>query len=281
MVYLIIIWDYDSAIGQVNASYPYNFREEKLLEEIKNVDRILEIGLDYHLSMTFACVGFAAEIGHYPYHVPEQISTIYKMGHEVASHSWKHEWFPYLESEQIIRSLKRSKYILERCIDEPGAVTGFVPPFNRPMSWYGKGAFSLGDRTFGPTYPGASLGSLLRYVKNAGYQWCRVSYRPIWMRFFPNRANRLGSDQISKFNHIFCISHQHVGFDQTARQMLNESVGTNQNLILSAHPSGLSRSSVESMDNLLQFVKLVANYQSKGLLQTVNVSRYLEIITHS
>lgn len=35
---LMIIWDYDGAIGQVNASYPYRFNEQRLFEEVNNVD---------------------------------------------------------------------------------------------------------------------------------------------------------------------------------------------------------------------------------------------------
>ena len=39
---LLITWDYDSAIGQVNASYPYNFHEQTLLQKIENIGRILD-----------------------------------------------------------------------------------------------------------------------------------------------------------------------------------------------------------------------------------------------
>src|SRR5580693_8115976 len=105
---LFLMWDYDGALGQVNATYPYNFHEEMLLQEIQNVDFILQSARSLALKMTYACVGFSAEPGHWPYHVPEQLQRIHAEGHEIASHSWRHEWFPYLEPQQVVRSLRRS-----------------------------------------------------------------------------------------------------------------------------------------------------------------------------
>ena len=176
---VLIIWDYDTAIGQVNASYPYNFHEALLQTEIENVDRILELGSTMGLQMTFACVGFAAEPGHFPYHVPEQLRRIRAASHEIASHSWRHEWFPFLEREQVRRSLARSKQALQTCLGEADAVKGFVPPFSRPMTWYKKGAISIGDRTLNPFRAAGNIGSLCGELRAAGYSWCRVSYRSL------------------------------------------------------------------------------------------------------
>ena len=128
---------------------------------MQNVDYILGVGKTNQLKMVFACLGFAAEKVPYPFCISEQIKKIHTLGHEIASHSWRHEWFPYLEKDQIRRSLERSKFALETCLDLPGAVQGFVPPFNRPMTWLQKSAFSLGDRALFPFFPGADLGSLI------------------------------------------------------------------------------------------------------------------------
>ena len=56
--HVILIWDYDAAMGQVNATYPYNFHEETIYSEIENVEGILALGSEFDVRMTFACTGF-------------------------------------------------------------------------------------------------------------------------------------------------------------------------------------------------------------------------------
>jgi peptidoglycan/xylan/chitin deacetylase (PgdA/CDA1 family) len=271
---VIIIWDYDTAIGQVNASYPYNFRESVLLDEIANVDTILALGSEFDVRMTFACVGFAAEPGHYPYHVPDQIARIAAAGHEVASHSWRHEWLPYLQREQLVRTMARSKMVLEACTGKP--VRGFVPPFSRPMSWYRRGAISLGDRVFGPWYPGANLTSVCKLLREAGYDWCRVSYRSL--------AQKLGGDRrvidflapgVDRVAGIACLRQHYTGFDEPAQEILVRAVEQGRSLVLVGHPSGLSRRGAEHLTHLRSMLSLIAAYQQQGVLRAVTASEHL------
>jgi peptidoglycan/xylan/chitin deacetylase (PgdA/CDA1 family) len=278
--FLFLIWDYDTAIGQINATYPYNFRQEPILEEIENVNIILKLGADYGISMTFACVGLAGESGNYPYHVPEQIRRIHESGHEIASHSWKHEWFPFLEKEQIRRSLARSKLTLENCIGVPGGVKGFVPPFSRPMSWYRKGAISLGDRALGPWYPGADIGSLLKSVNEAGYTWCRLSYRPLWRRL----ADRLQESNIRlkywlKTHDIMIVPNNYCGFDEPALKLVEMAAEKELPLVISGHPAGLSRMREESLEKFKIFLQRVSELQSKGKIKYSTVSEYPQVIS--
>lgn len=274
--YLLLIWDFDTAIGQVNATYPYSFHETVLLDELSNVDRILDLAGELGIRMTFACVGFAAEEGHFPYHVPSRIARIHELGHEVASHSWKHEWFPYLEREQIRRSLARSKSALEACVGKPGAVTGFVPPFSRPMSWYGKAAFSLGDRVFGPWYAGASIGSLLKVVDEVGYRWCRVVYRPIWKKITGDLQRRPFDGHLPTKHRVCCIPNTYCGFDEPALALLQAAIEQDKAVVISGHPSGLSRNGEESFQHFSFFMRRVAEYQKMGALATITVTEYLE-----
>lgn len=264
-----MIWDYDGGIGQVNASLPYNFNQERISQEIENVDRILEISAEYNTRMTFACVGFTAEDGPLPYHNPDQIRKIWSAGHEIASHSWKHEWFPYLNSEQIQRSLSRSKQILESCIGAPGSIRGFVPPFNRPMSWYRKGAFSLGDRVFGPSFPGADLGRLIKILDASGYQWCRVSVTPIWKKLLGRGAPR--NRTFFRERSVLAVPQHYVGFDETAVDLLEQAISTRSTLVISGHPSGLSRSGAESLENFLSLMQIVSEAVQRGDLQMLRV----------
>lgn len=269
-----IIWDYDSAIGQVNSSYPYNFHEESLLTEIQNVEKILDLARERELKMTFAVVGFAAEMGRFPYHVPDQIRAIADAGHEVASHSWRHEWFPFLEREQVRRSLKRSKEALERCIGKSGSVKGFVPPFSRPMSWYGRLAVSLGDRAFGPGFPGASLGSLLTLVEEAEYKWCRVVYQPLWGRIV-RKAPAPGS--VFWRGEVACIPQHTCGFGEKALTLLNQSIERGRALVVTGHPLGLSLPHEENEDRLKRFLNHLADLQGRGRVSVCTVQELLRV----
>lgn len=274
--HLVLIWDYDTAIGQINATYPYNYNEERIFEEIKNVNLILDFAFENKIPMTFACLGFAAESGQYPFHVPEQIKKIYQLGHEVASHSWRHEWFPYLERQQVGRSLARSKEALEACIGVKGAVKGFVPPFNRPMSWYQKGAVSLGDRAFGFQNPGACLDSLLKIVHQVGYTWCRVHYRPIWRKFveevcgFERKLNL-----VQLYKNLHCIPGHIGGFDSQTLKLVDAAINTKTTLFVVAHPSGLSRNRSENIGLFTSFMKVILEYRAKGQLDIMTVDQHL------
>src|SRR5690606_12188309 len=147
---IILIWDFDGAIGQINSSFPYNFNFSNLETEINNVRCSLDILDKYKIKCCFAITGFSAEEGIYPYSFPELIKEISDRGHEIASHSWKHEWSSIFQKKQIEKSLIRSKHILE--LTTRSSVIGFVPPHNRPMTWLRKGAFSLGDRGIYPLF---------------------------------------------------------------------------------------------------------------------------------
>lgn len=279
----MLIWDFDTGIGQINASYPYNFRQEPILREIKNVEIILQTAVDYNVKMTFACVGIAAEPGPFPYHLPDLIRQIYEEGHEIASHSWKHEWFPFLEAEQIRRSLRRSKKILEECIGIKGSVQGFVPPFNRPMSWYRKLAVSLGDRVWGPWYPGADIGNMLIFLREAGYKWSRLSYRSL-----SDRLKKVIARSEPKWKNceytkgITIIPHHYCGFDVEADLLVDYAIKYNKAIVISGHPGALSRRGREHADHFKDFIKKVSNHQEKGKLSILTVQQYANIfITES
>jgi len=274
---LLLIWDFDSAIGQVNATYPYNFHEEVLFEETQSVDRLLALSGSAGVRMTFACVGFAAEPGVFPYHVPDQIRRIRAAGHEIASHSWRHEWFPFLEREQVRRSLDRSKAALEKCLGEPGAVRGFVPPFSRPMTWYRKGAVSLGDRAMNPLRAAADITSLCRALRTSGYAWCRVAYRSLTQRLTGRKVRPLLGARAERCAGIACISQHHTGFDAQALALLDQAISRGRSVVINGHPSGLTRGGAEDFSALHPFLERVAELQIAGRIRTRTVSEHLEL----
>lgn len=264
-----IIWDFDAAIGQINATYPYNYNEAGIYEEARNVERILEIAQEYGVRFTFAITGFSAEEGIYPYHQQDLIRRIHREGHEIASHTWRHEWLPVIQHNQLIKTLERSRYALEKCIGTEGAVSGLVLPHNRPMSWYRKGAFSLGDRGIYPLYPGAELGSVIRFAGRCGYHWVRVSYRPTLEKLmsirhpFRRRWEWIGN--------VLTVPMHYTGFDSAAKRMISEGIRCRKDVVLSGHPLMLSRpDKAESEGHLLQLLDYLDVLKSQVQVMPVN-----------
>lgn len=275
----MMIWDYDTALGQVNSTYPYNFKYDPIYEEIENVEAILETAGNSGIRMTFACVGFAAEKGVFPFNNPEQIKRISDEGHEIASHSWRHEWFPLLTEKQIQKSLEKSKFILEECTGKKGSVTGFVPPHSRPMSWHKKFSMSFGDRGFYPFHKGADVGYILKELSKTKYKWCRLikNFKPVWKKFAGNSS----SDKISfpkweVHNGIVCVPHHYTGFDKFAQDYLDEAVIKNEALVIAGHPAALSRNGEESNAHFRKFIDKVTGYKGEGKLVTMTVSDYIK-----
>lgn len=229
---IIIIWDFDGPIGLINATYPYNFHYANILKEIDNVMEILEVLDEYQIKTCFAITGFSAEEGKYPYTFPELIKEIHNRGHEIASHSWRHEWSSIFQYNQIDKSLKRSKKSLGEAIDDSKQITGFVPPHNRPMTWLRRGAFSLGDRGVYPFFKAADNESMVKLLKKNNYKWFRVNYKNIFSKLGIVNYNMTG--RIHHYKGIYLLENHKASFD---RDVIDHILKTNYDTYtLSAHP---------------------------------------------
>ncbi|WP_291114658.1 polysaccharide deacetylase family protein [Flavobacterium sp. UBA6135] len=270
---IVLIWDFDGPIGQVNSTLPYNFHFEQFEKEINNVRWLLEFLKEEKIKCCFAITGFSAEIGVYPYTFPELIQEIAANGHEVASHSWKHEWIPLFTEDQINKSLKRSKKALEQSIAKEGFVTGFVPPHNRPMTWWQKGAFSLGDRGLFPFFTMGNMEALLQLLVKNKYQWVRISYKNLFTKFRLTKKNITG--RIYNHKGIFVLENHYNGFDD---QVIQHILTTNyETYTVSAHPFMLSLANKkESKETFLNFIaKLKHSGQS---IEFISPSDYISSI---
>lgn len=273
-----MIWDYDSALGQINSQLPYNFHFTPIYQEIENVEYILKTAAANNLKMTFACLGFAAEPGNIPFNNPEQIKKIFNEGHEIASHSWKHEWFPYLTEKQIQKSLERSKSSLEKCLGQNNVVTGFVPPHSRPMSWRKKFSVSFGDRALYPFHKGADLGFVIKQLSMLNYKWCRVlkSYKPLWGKISNPDNGKIFFKKWEVHNNVICVPQHHTGFDEPALKYLNKAVELNETAVIVGHPAALSRNGTESLANFNKFIDEAVKYKSAGKLEVMTVSSFID-----
>ncbi len=249
---IILIWDFDGAIGQINSSYPYNFSFGNFEIEIENVRYILKKLEEYNIKSCFAITGFSAEEGKYPYVFPDLIDEIATKGHEIASHSWRHEWTPIFMKKQIEKSLIRSKKSLEKAIDFKQQVIGFVPPHNRPMSWIRKGAFSIGDRGLFPFFKMGDTQSLIALLNQTNYKWIRISHQNIFEKMISLKRNRTG--KIYKHNKILILENHYTGFDE---HVINHILNTNYpTYTISGHPLMISflnkKESRENFENFLE-----------------------------
>lgn len=253
---IVLIWDFDGPIGQINATYPYNFNFNLLPQEIKNVQNLLEILDENAIKCCFAITGFSAEDGIFPFNFPELITDISKRGHEIASHSWKHEWVPIHLKDQIEKSLKRSKYILEQRIVDGGKVLGFVPPHNRPMTWFRRGAISLEDRGLFPFFRMGDNSKLLNCLNENGYKWIRVSYTNLFMKLGISKKNITG--RVVRKKGMVVFENHYNGFGpKVIDHILNSNHPT---YTVSAHPLMLSyKNKEESLENFLNFLKNLKN----------------------
>lgn len=252
---VFLIWDLDGAIGQINSTYPYNFHFERLEEELENVRYALRKMDEFGIKSCFAVTGFSAEDGKYPYVFPELIFEISRRGHEVASHSWRHEWIPVFRPRQIELSLTRSKSALEKAAANGSKVIGFVPPHNRPMTWLRKGALSFGDRGLFPFFRMGDTGQLIKQLRLAGYRWIRVSSQNLLQKVGIRHKNITG--RIYELNGFTVFENHYVGFDEkVVSHMLKSKRPT---YTVSAHPAMLSlKNKAESKHEFEIFLEQIA-----------------------
>lgn len=253
---IVLIWDFDGPIGQVNSTYPYNFNFSNIESEINNVKWLLVELKNRNIKCCFAITGFSAEKSVFPYSFLELIKNIAHEGHEIASHSWKHEWIPLFKQDQIDKSLKRSKKVLEDAIEQKQNVLGFVPPHNRPMTWIKRGAFSLGDRGLFPFFKMGDTGMLLKLLKKNNYGWIRVSYKNRFKSLFSNKRNITG--RVFNYEGFLVLENHYPGFDQ---KVIDHILLTQyETYTISAHPYMLSmENKIESKENFLNFLEILSS----------------------
>lgn len=269
---IIITWDFDGPIGLINASYPYNFHFSNLEREIENAKAILNILDDYQIKTCFAITGFSAEEGKYPYTFPSLIDEIYNRGHEIASHSWRHEWSSIFQINQIDKSLKRSQLVLEKAISNKQDVVGFVPPHNRPMTWLKRGAFSWGDRGVFPFFKAADNESIVKLLKNNNYKWLRVSYTNLLNKAKLIPKNPTG--RVINYKGILLLENHHTGFGKAITEhILNTNYST---YTLSAHP--LMFDFDHKNENKANFLYLLNTLKKSG--QKIEFVRPIDLLKH-
>ena len=265
---VLLFWDYDGQWGYDRSrnTFTPSWRPH---DEFENTERLLELHAEYEIPSCFAVVGAAALPGKRPYHDPAQIRRICESGHEVASHSMHHEWLPALDSKALRRTLKESKDALEQCIGAP--VVTFVPPFNQPFD-YPKGlSFSFSERRICNGHRN-DVSKLCEALRETGYSFCRVSYRPLPQRIAEwLSARRLDSPVCPvTIAGIQCLRlNTPGGFASDAVAMIDRVAQDGGIAVLYGHPHSLQSGNNQDEKYLVSILRRIRQLQKGNRLRVI------------
>jgi hypothetical protein len=265
---LLFFWDYDTQWGGDRSRSPGGPKTWGRLE-FENTERLLELHAEYYVPACFAVVGAAALPGERPYHDPGQIRRIHEAGHEVGSHSLRHEWIPGLDRQALRETLRRSKDAIEQCIGAP--ITSFVPPYNQPFDYARRGSFSLAERREARG-PRTDLPILCSELGEAGYRFCRTVYKAAHERIAdflfgegigrPSRLEIIAGIQCARLN-------TDGGFEERTVALVKKCVTTGGLAVVYGHPHSLYAGQSQDERNLVPFLRRLREWRREGDLQVV------------
>jgi peptidoglycan/xylan/chitin deacetylase (PgdA/CDA1 family) len=254
---LLLFWDYDAEWGSSLGRF-----------EFDSTDVLLTLHAQYAVRACFAVVGAVALPGEHPYHDPAQVQRIHAAGHEVASHSFRHEWLPGLSRPELRETLRASKDALEQCLGT--SVVSFVPPYNQPFDYVGGWSVSLTERRKAGR-DRTDLYRLCDELRACGYRFCRVAYRGLHERLadlLGRRADRPG--RLETIAGLTCARlNTPGGFSTPALEMLHRCAETGGVGVVYGHPHSLRAgdSYKQSEARLLPFLQEVKRLCDAGLIR--------------
>jgi peptidoglycan/xylan/chitin deacetylase (PgdA/CDA1 family) len=263
---LAISFDYDSPEGYRRS---FGLRECRADADQQGTELLLDVLAGQGIRVTFGIVGRVALDGAPPEHCPEQVRRIHQAGHEVASHSMYHRFLPPLRRQELFEDVAASRKALEDRIDAP--VRGFIPPFNRPMHFPQRRAFSASEvlGLHGRGRARQSLGGMLRVLGEAGYGWSRVS--------FEDKADALAARlglrreippaQPFLYHGVVAIPLHTTGFGEASTSLVRRFLGTGLTLAIYGHPNQAMERNDQSADRLDRFLTTLAPERRRGLLR--------------
>jgi peptidoglycan/xylan/chitin deacetylase (PgdA/CDA1 family) len=266
---VVIFWDYDTQWGADRSRNTVAKPTWGALE-FPNTDALLELHSRYDIPACFAVVGAAALPGTHPYHDPDQIRRIHEAGNEVASHSFRHEWLPSLDSAALDETLRHSKDALEQCIG--AEVVSFVPPFNQPFDYPKRLSVSLSERR-SVRHARTDVGRLCASLGEAGYKFCRLAYRPLSERVVEAVRGRLPRrpGYLEDISGVACLRlNMPVGFTPEVQKILERHLDRGGVWTLHGHPHSASdHGNAQSLQLLEPLLALIQQWREQGRVRTV------------
>lgn len=262
---LAISFDYDSPEGYRNSFGMQGWQSDA---DQVGTDVLLRVLKEHGASATFGVVGRVALEGEAPEHCPDQVRRIHGDGHEVASHSMFHRFLPPMKRDELLEDASTSRKVLEHRIEAP--VRGFIPPFNRPMHFPQRRAFSVSE-VFGFHGRGRgrqSLGSMLRVLAQAGYGWSRVSFEDKLETLLRKAGVRreIAPPQPFLFDNIVAIPLHATGFGEASTSLVRQYLRTGLTIAIYGHPNQALEPNDQSAEKLARFLDTFDRERAGGLL---------------
>jgi len=264
---VLFFWDYDTQWGAERSRGPGGPKAWGALE-FPNTDELLDLHAEYAIPACFAVVGAAALPGARPYQDPAQIRRIHAAGHEVASHSFRHDWLPGLCGETLMETLKSSRDALEQCTGAP--VRTFVPPYNQPFDYPAGLSFSLSERKEarrGRT----GLRRLCDALGETGYRFCRVAYRPLPQRLmeFVKTERRDRPSRLETIGPVTCVRlNSPGGFDRPSAEIIEMCAAQGGIAVVYGHPHSIHTGNAQDVSRLVPLMKLIRDCRDRGTVRT-------------
>lgn len=266
---LLLFWDYDTQWGADRSRAPGGPKNWGTLE-FENTEHLLELHAQYRVPACFAVVGSAALPGRRPYHDPRQIRRIHAAGHEIASHSHRHEWLPGLSREELLETLASSRDALQQCLG--AEVASFVPPYNQPWDHPPGLAFSLSERREARKHR-VNLSMLCSALRETGYRFCRVAYQPLTERALEYcLRRRLDRPQrLEAISGITCVRlNTPCGFGEHVRATLERYLDRPGTWAVYGHPHSITnQSSPQFVGELERLLVLLDRWRAEGRIRIV------------
>ena len=263
---LAISFDYDSPEGYRRS---FGLRDCRPDADQRGAELLLRVLRDHDARATFGIVGRVALDGAAPEHCPEQVREIHRAGHEVASHSMYHRFLPPLRRRELFDDVAASRRTLEERIGAP--VRGFIPPFNRPMHFPQRRAFSASELLglHGRGRARQSLGSLLRVLGEAGFGWSRVSYEDKVAGLLRRLGLRAGDapPQPFLYHGVAAIPLHSTGFGDASSALIRQYLRTDLTIAIYGHPNQAMEDNDQGAEKLARLLTTFAPERRAGLLQ--------------
>lgn len=280
---VLVFWDYDTQWGADRSRNPTRPKDWGALE-FPHTDRLLELHAEYDIPACFAVVGAAAMPGERPYHDPAQIRRMHDAGHEIASHSFRHEWLPGLGAEGLLETLRSSKDALEQCVGAP--VQTFVPPFNQPFDYLQRLSISLSERR-AVRRGRIDVRRLCEALGDAGYRFCRLAYRSLLERVRERvlSPDARGPERLSVIAGIQTLRlNTTVGFDEPVQRMLAASVqrGGGGYWVIYGHPHSADEGhGPQSRAAAAAMFRLLDAWRREGLIRLTQPRQIIHHASHA
>ncbi|MCI0627095.1 MAG: polysaccharide deacetylase family protein [Acidobacteria bacterium] len=264
----MLFWDYDTQWGADRSRAAGRGQSWGILD-FENTERLLQLCSEFQILACFAVVGSAALPGARPYCDADQIRRIHAAGHEIASHSHRHEWLPGLGRKALKETLQDSKDALEQCIGVP--VVSFVPPYNQPFDYPQGWSYSLGERRAVP-FDRTDLFRLCEALQATGYRFCRVMYAPLTERvadlILPRPLDRLSRLEVISGISCFRLTTK-SGFDAPARSLLRRCIESKGQAAFYGHPHSLTLNGPQNEKWFHPFLVELHRFRTRGMIEVL------------